>query len=105
MSAPLSAADWKSISADPDFQRLLAAKRRFLVPATIFFIVYYLALPISVGYFPEIMKQPVWGRLNWAYLFALSQFLMTWIMAGLYVSAARRWDQQSAALVAKLLHR
>ena len=41
-------------------------------------------------------------KVNWAYLFALSQFLMTWIMCALYVRAARRWDIMNAELLAKL---
>ena len=96
--------DWDKIANDPAFHELQRAKRRFIIPATIFFLAYYLALPLLVGYFPDAMKQPVWGKVNPAYLFALSQFLMAWIMAGLYVRAAARWDKMNAALLAKLGH-
>ena len=44
------------VAAMDDFRALVAAKRRFIVPATIFFIVYYFALPILVGYAPDLMK-------------------------------------------------
>ena len=94
-------ADWDAIAADQDFKRLLASKARFVAPATAFFIVYYFALPILVGWFPGAMKQKVLGELNWAYLFALSQFFMAWILASLYVAAAMGWDRQVAALLAK----
>jgi uncharacterized membrane protein (DUF485 family) len=93
--------DWSRIASDPDFHALQRAKRRFIVPATIFFLVYYMALPILVGYWPEAMKTPVWGKMNWAYLFAFSQFFMTWIVCALYVRAARKWDRMNAALLAK----
>ncbi len=67
-------ADWHAIAADSDFKALLKAKARFIIPATIFFIVYYFALPVLVGFYPKLMSQTVWGDMNWAYLFALSQF-------------------------------
>jgi uncharacterized membrane protein (DUF485 family) len=59
---PLS--DWDRIAAYAEFKDLLAAKARFIVPATIFFIIYYFALPVSVGYFPELMKTQVIGLGN-----------------------------------------
>jgi len=100
MSSPTSP-DWEKIAADPDFVALQRAKRRFILPATIFFLAYYLTLPVLVGFFPELMKQPVLGKVNWAYLFALSQFLMTWVLAAMYVRVARKWDVMNANLLAK----
>lgn len=97
--------DWDAIASDPGFAELKQAKRRFIIPVTIFFLVYYMALPVLVGFFPAIMKQPVWGKMNWAYLFALSQFFMTWIVCAMYVRVARRWDQMNAELLAKFVRR
>lgn len=88
--------DWERIAATPEFRALLRRKRRFILPASIFFIVYYFALPILVGYFPELMARKVVGALNIAYLFALSQFVMAWVLAWLYVRAAERFDGMSA---------
>lgn len=94
--------DWTAIEQRPDFKALLAAKQRFIVPATVFFLVYYMALPVLIGYFPEAMKKPVWGAVNWAYAFALSQFAMTFIVAALYVRQSREWDRMEHALLATL---
>jgi uncharacterized membrane protein (DUF485 family) len=93
--------DWNAIANDTAFAELKRAKRRFLIPATLFFLSYYMALPILVGFAPALMKTPVWGKMNLAYLFALSQFFMTWIVCAIYVRAARRWDQMNAKLIAK----
>jgi uncharacterized membrane protein (DUF485 family) len=41
------------------------------------------------------------GEINLAYLFALSQFFMAWILAFLYVGAAAGWDRQAATLVSR----
>ncbi|HEX5724972.1 MAG TPA: DUF485 domain-containing protein [Longimicrobiaceae bacterium] len=84
--------DWAAIEADPAFRELVAAKRRFIVPATVFFIVYYFALPVLVGYFPGVMDNDVVGNVNLAYLFALSQFFMAWAVMWLYVRRARKFD-------------
>ncbi len=97
--------DWNLIANDPGFAALKAAKRRFIIPATIFFFIYYMTLPILVGFYPTLMKTPVWGKVNIAYLFALSQFLMTWTLCALYVRAARRWDVMNAELLARLVRR
>ena len=97
--------DWNAIASDPGFAALKAAKRRFILPATIFFFVYYMTLPVLVGFFPALMKTPVWGKVNWAYLYALSQFVMTWTLCALYVRAARKWDVMNAELLARLVRR
>ena len=66
---------WDRIAATGAFQALVAAKRRFIIPATLFFLVYYFALPLCVGYAPHLMETKLLGVINLAHLFALSQFL------------------------------
>ena len=94
-------ADWEAIEADPDFIALLKSKAAFVAPATAFFVVYYFALPIGVGWFPKLMEAHVWGAVNVAYLFAFSQFIMAWILAALYVMVAAGWDKRAAAVITK----
>jgi uncharacterized membrane protein (DUF485 family) len=89
----LDRAEWKRIASSSDLKTLVYERRRFILPATIFFIVYYFALPVLVGYAPALMSRKIVGPLNLAYLFALSQFFMAWIIAALYVRAAGRHDQ------------
>ena len=96
---PVTAAEWSAIERDPEFRALVAAKRRFILPATVFFIVYYFALPVLVGYFPGLMSVRVVGKLNLAYLFALSQFFMAWIIAFFYVRVAAKWDKLAASVI------
>ncbi len=94
-----SPVNWDELEAKPEFRSLLGRKARFIVSATIFFMSYYLALPILVGYFPDLMKKQVLGKVNIAYLFALSQFLMAWIVAFIYVRKASRWDKEAAEVI------
>ena len=95
------AIDWERLAASDRFRNLLKAKRRFIVPAMIFFIVYYFALPVLIGYARPFMEKRVFGPVNLAYLFALSQFFMAWIIAGLYVRAAARFDKMAADVIAE----
>jgi uncharacterized membrane protein (DUF485 family) len=84
--------DWTAIEQSSEFQSLVRAKMRFVVPATVFFVAYYFALPILVGYFPGVMERKVSGNINVAYLFALSEFAMAWTIMALYVRNARATD-------------
>ncbi|MBU3665663.1 MAG: DUF485 domain-containing protein [Chthoniobacterales bacterium] len=92
---------WTSIAADPGFAELRRSKLRLIVPATIFFVVYYFLLPVGVGWFPSLMEKKIWGDMNIAYFYALSQFFMAWILAGIYVAAAARWDKSEHELLSK----
>ena len=96
---------WAALEAKPEFQALLARKKKFIVGGTVFSLLYFFALPVLNGYFPDFMKTEVWGKVNIAYLFALSQFLMTWALCALYVRAARRWDVMNDELLARLVRR
>jgi len=91
--------DWERLAASERFRNLLKAKRRFVIPAMIFFVTYYFALPVLIGYARPFMEKRVWGPVNLAYLFALSQFFMAWIIAGLYVRAAARFDKMAAGVI------
>jgi uncharacterized membrane protein (DUF485 family) len=93
--------DWERLARSERFRDLLKAKRRFIVPATIFFIVYYFALPVLIGYARPFMEKTVFGPVNLAYLFALSQFFVAWIIAALYVRAAARFDKMAAGVVSQ----
>ena len=95
------AGDWDRVAAQPEFQALLASKRRFIVPATVFFVVYYFALPVLVGYAPRLMETRLLG-VNLAYLFALSQFFMAWAVAAAYVRAAGGWDETARRVIERL---
>jgi uncharacterized membrane protein (DUF485 family) len=96
---PPSTNEWDRIAARPEFQDLIATKKIFIIPAFVFFVVYYFALPVLVGYAPKFMSIKVIGNVNLAYLFALSQFFMAWIIAWLYVKAAGDFDKLAHDIV------
>jgi uncharacterized membrane protein (DUF485 family) len=94
---------WETLADDPEFLALTSARRRFVIPATIFFVVYYLTLPVSIAVAPQFMSRQA-GALSIAYWFALSQFAMTWLLMAAYVIRARRFDLQAARLRHREMH-
>ena len=101
MAKPKTHDVWNEVYSSADFQALVKAKIRVIVPATIFFILYYFALPVLVGYAPGLMSRRVIGTVNLAYLFALSQFFVAWIIAAMYLGWAARFDAMAREIVAK----
>lgn len=96
-----SQSTWNEIADSKPFKDLMATKKTFIVPAFIFFVLYYFTLPVLVGYAPQFMSTKVIGEVNLAYLFALSQFFMAWIIAGLYVRAANNFDNLAKDILDK----
>lgn len=92
---------WDRIATSQEFTDLMDTKKVFIIPAFVFFVVYYFALPVLVGYAPKFMATKVIGQVNLAYLFALSQFFVAWLIAGLYVKAANDFDRLSKDIIEK----
>ena len=93
--------EWDRIAESREFKDLMATKKVFIVPAFVFFLVYYFLLPVLVGYAPQFMSTKVIGSVNLAYLFALSQFFMAWTIAWLYVKAAGNFDRLAKDIMEK----
>ncbi len=91
---------WDRIYASEDYRRLIQRKTRTVVVLTVFFVVYYFLLPVSVGTWPELMETKVWGNVSLAYAYAFSQFLMAWAVAFAYMRRAERYDRDAARILA-----
>jgi uncharacterized membrane protein (DUF485 family) len=91
------------VGKDPEMVELEQRHRRFVWPATVFFLIYYMALNVLAGTSPELMGTKLFGEFTFGYLFALSQFLMAFVVAWVYSRwAARRMDPLAADLREKL---
>jgi uncharacterized membrane protein (DUF485 family) len=104
-AATARASKWAVLASSPEFRQLITAKRNFIIPATIFFLVYYFALPLGNGLAPKLMNTKVIGNINLAYLFALSEFVMAWILAAIYIRRANRVFDPLAEAVRRLAAR
>ena len=97
--ADMAQINWKAIDADPRFQTLHRKKTMFLWGLMVFSMVYYFLLPLANGLAPGFMRTDVIGHVNIAYLFALSQFVMAWLLAWLYIRKANSVFDRLAAMV------
>src|SRR5829696_1347779 len=84
------AIDWQALEASPEFAELVRRKRRFVVPATIFFLAWYLGFILLAGYAEDFMGESIYEGLTVGYVLALSQFIMVWVLAGVYLRKANR---------------
>ena len=93
----------EAVAKDPEMVELENRHRRFVWPITIFFLAYYLALPILAGVAPDLMGTKLFGEFTFGYLFALSEFLMAFVVAWVYARwAASRMDPLATDLRERL---
>ena len=93
----------EAVGKDPEMVELERRHRRFVWPTTVFFLVYYMALNVLAGTSPGLMGTKLFGEFTFGYLFALSQFLMAFVVAWVYSRwAATRMDPLAADLREKL---
>jgi uncharacterized membrane protein (DUF485 family) len=89
MDTPTAAADWSRIEATPVFRELQAKRRRFVVPATVFFLLWYFGFIVLAGYAEDFMGDSVYEGLTVGYCLALTQFLMVAVLGLSYLRYAR----------------
>ena len=82
--------DWRAAEESPEFQELVKRQRRFIIPATVFFLTWYLGFIVLCGYAPDFMGESIYEGFTVGYALALSQFVMTWFLGWLYLRRADR---------------
>jgi uncharacterized membrane protein (DUF485 family) len=93
----------EAVGKDPEMVELERRHSRFVWPATAFFLIYYMSLNVLAGTSPELMGTKLFGQFTFGYLFALSEFLMAFVVAWVYSRwAARRMDPLASDLRERL---
>ncbi len=82
--------DWVAAEQSPEFQELVRKRRRFVLPATAFFLTWYVTFVLLAGYAPDFMGESIYQGLTVGYVLALSQFVMVWGLSLLYLKRADR---------------
>ena len=96
--------DWEAAERSPEFRELVRARRRWVIPATAFFLFWYFGFIVLAGYAPDFMGESIYEGLTVGYVLALSQFVMTWVLAGWYLRRADRvFDPLAEKATAKAL--
>ncbi|MGW1227716.1 DUF485 domain-containing protein [Streptomyces sp. NPDC002530] len=101
---PSAAEIYLEVQRSEAFREVRRRYRRFVVPATLAFLVWYLAYVVTAVTTPGLMDRQVVGAVNVAMVVGLGQFLTTFLLTGAYARHARlrrdraaldlRWDTQ-----------
>jgi uncharacterized membrane protein (DUF485 family) len=92
--------DWDGIERSEAFRGLVKKRRSFVVPATIFFLAFYMGFILLAGYAPDFMGKSVYEGLTVGYCLALTQFLMVFVLGIWYLRKAdKEFDPLAAAVV------
>ena len=83
---PRGDTDWEEIERSPEFQELVRKRKSFVVPGTIFFLVWYMGFILLVAYAEDFMSERVYEGLTVGYCLALTQFVMVLVLGLLYLS-------------------
>jgi len=82
--------DYERIERSPEFQELVRKRRSFVLPATIFFLAYYMGFILLTGYAEDFMASSVYEGLTVGYCLALTQFVMVFALGLMYLKRADR---------------
>ena len=86
----------------PSSRSSCKTRNRFVVPCTIFFLVWYLGFILLAAQATDFMgKEFLFDGLTVGYVLALSQFVMVWVLAWAYIRKAERDFDPLAAAAAK----
>jgi uncharacterized membrane protein (DUF485 family) len=101
----LRGVDWEAIEQSPEFQELVHKRRSFVLPATIFFLAYYMAFILLAGYAEDFMASSVYEGLTVGYVLALTQFVMVLALGIMYLRRSDRDYDPLAARVVEMAER
>ncbi|MGH2745726.1 MAG: DUF485 domain-containing protein [Thermoleophilaceae bacterium] len=82
--------DWIAAEQSPEFRELIRKRRAFVLPATIFFLVWYFGFIILAGYAEDFMGESIYEGFTVGYLLAMTQFIMVWGLGWAYLRKADR---------------
>jgi uncharacterized membrane protein (DUF485 family) len=97
--------DWEGIERSAEFHELVSRRRRFVLPATIFFLAWYLGFILLAGYAEDFMGSSIYEGFTVGYLLALTQFIMVWGLGWWYLRKADREFDPLEHEVAELAER
>ncbi|MDZ5608839.1 DUF485 domain-containing protein [Bacillus pseudomycoides] len=90
--------NYTEVVQSEEFQLLLEKKRKFIVPMSIFFFSFFIALPLLTSY-SKVLNTLAFGDVTWAWIFAFAQFVMTWALCMMYSKKAESFDKASQKIL------
>jgi uncharacterized membrane protein (DUF485 family) len=94
--------DWRAVEESPEFQDLVRKRKSFVLPATIFFLVWYMGFILLTAYAEGFMGDRVYEGLTVGYCLALTQFVMVVVLGLLYLrKSANEFDPLAETAIEK----
>ncbi|WP_413367956.1 DUF485 domain-containing protein [Lysinibacillus sp. 3P01SB] len=90
--------DYEKIAQLESFKKLTKKKNAFLWTLTAVFMVAYMLLPVLTSY-TEILHHKAIGDITWVWIYSGGLFIMTWVLAHLYVAKANSFDRDAKAII------
>jgi uncharacterized membrane protein (DUF485 family) len=81
---------YDELHASEDFVELRRRYLRFVIPATVVFLAWYLLYVVMSNWATDFMNQKIYGNINVALVFGLLQFATTFLIAWLYAGYMNR---------------
>lgn len=93
-------AAYERIHDSADFATLRKAYARFVIPATIAFMLWYIAYVLASNWAPGLMGTYLFGNINVALVWGLLQFVTTFAIAWAYAKySAKNLDPVASKLL------
>lgn len=86
---PVSSTAYAAIAGMPEFQLLLARRRRFVLAALGFAILWFGGFLLLTSYAHGFMQHILVPGLSVAYVLGLSQFVLVWGLTAAYLKTSR----------------
>jgi uncharacterized membrane protein (DUF485 family) len=90
--------DYVAVEKSSQFRGFMKNKKKFTIPFTIFFLVFYFLLPIFTSY-TTFLNTSFFGDISWVWIFAFAQFVMVWVLCTIYVKKAASFDQKAEKII------
>ena len=80
--------DWLAIERSQEFEELVATRRKIITPLTVIWLVVSIGYLILAAFVPSVMGWQVVDGLPFAWLAAISQVILTWVVTWSYLRKA-----------------
>lgn len=101
--AAMDVADWRRVESSPEFERLVTARRRVVVPSLIVFVLVFGTFTVLAAWGRHFMARQIVSGFTVAYAFALGLIVMTWLLALVYIRTSNRRIDPLAEAVTRLV--
>jgi uncharacterized membrane protein (DUF485 family) len=95
--------DYPAFTEREDYRGHRRRQRSFVFPVLAAALLWYILYVLAASYLPKFMSTPVWGYINVGLIVGLSQFVVTFVITGIYVRYSNRKLDPSAAELRSIL--